>query len=126
MRRSARCETPSTFSINTGDASLHSQSRKHALSEGWKLVALHVRTTHVHAIVQGAATPERMLNDFKSYASRRLSSQLDESREIRRWTRHGSTCYLWDAQSVETAVRYVLEEQGSEMQAVDGSQEVDA
>jgi hypothetical protein len=61
---------------------------------GWRLIAMHIRSNHVHLVVQGASTPERMLNDFKSYASRRISKQLNESRKLKRWTRHGSTRYL--------------------------------
>jgi REP element-mobilizing transposase RayT len=91
----------------------------------WKLIALHARSNHVHVIVQGPTAPERMLNDFKSYASRRLSSQLGEERNLRRWTRHGSTRYLWDSDSVQSAVQYVLEEQGRTMQTADRSGEAD-
>jgi hypothetical protein len=40
---------------------------------GWQLLACHVRTTHVHAVVAGDTAPEKMMNDFKAYASRRLS-----------------------------------------------------
>ncbi len=79
---------------------------------GWSLVALHVRTSHVHVIVSGAAEPERMMNDFKSYATRRLrhGKLVDESAKV--WTRHGSTRYLWLEQSVVAAVDYVVDEQG--------------
>jgi REP element-mobilizing transposase RayT len=91
----------------------------------WKLIALHVRSNHVHVIVQGPTTPERMLNDFKSYASRRLALQLGEPRGHRRWTRHGSTRYLWDSDAVESAVQYVLDEQGQAMQTADGRSEAD-
>ena len=34
--------------------------------------AIHVRTTHVHAVIAGNTTPERMLSDFKAYATRAL------------------------------------------------------
>jgi hypothetical protein len=38
---------------------------------GWALLALHVRTTHVHAVVTAPVAPEKVLNDFKAYAMRR-------------------------------------------------------
>ena len=38
----------------------------------WRLCALHVRTTHVHAVVCAPHTPERVMNDFKAYATRRM------------------------------------------------------
>jgi alpha-D-ribose 1-methylphosphonate 5-triphosphate synthase subunit PhnG len=36
----------------------------------WSLLAAHVRTNHVHVVVDAAASPERVMNDLKSYASR--------------------------------------------------------
>jgi len=39
----------------------------------WDLLAAHVRTTHIHAVVKAVVVPERILNDFKSYSSRRLN-----------------------------------------------------
>jgi len=36
------------------------------------LYALNVRTNHVHAVVNASLKPERIMNGFKSYATRRL------------------------------------------------------
>src|SRR5580698_7900688 len=59
--------------------------------------------------------PERIMNDLKSYTSRCLNQLgLDEPTR-KRWTRHGSTRYLWDPTSVSAAIQYVVEEQGSPM-----------
>jgi hypothetical protein len=38
----------------------------------WELLALNVRTNHVHVVVQCDARPERAMIDFKAYATRRL------------------------------------------------------
>jgi len=78
----------------------------------WILLAAHVRTERVHVVVQAEATPERVLNDFKVYASRRLTEAGFENSERKRWTRHGSTRYLWKREQVIAAIRYVVEEQG--------------
>ena len=40
---------------------------------GWSLLAAHVRSNHVHTVVQAEVPPERVMNDFKAYASRRLN-----------------------------------------------------
>jgi REP element-mobilizing transposase RayT len=81
----------------------------------WRLLAAHVRTTHVHMVVEGDARPERIMNDLKSYASRCLNSRgLDEPYR-KRWARHGSTRWLWKPQSVSAAIRYIVEEQGDPM-----------
>ena len=46
---------------------------------GWNLLAAHVRSNHVHTVVEAEAEPERVMNDFKIYASRRLTRMsLDE------------------------------------------------
>jgi REP element-mobilizing transposase RayT len=77
---------------------------------GWTLLAAHVRTNHVHVVVQGTGTPEIMMLTFKAYASRKLGSGR------KRWTRHGSTRYLWTDEDVRAAVRYVVEGQGEPME----------
>src|SRR5690606_29909249 len=76
----------------------------------WRLIALHVRTKHVHAVVVADTTPERVMNDFKAYATRKLRERrlVDEHRRV--WTRHGSTRYLNDEAALAGAARYVIEE----------------
>ena len=44
--------------------------RGHCVHRGWSLLAAHVRTNPVHVIVEAEARPERVMNEFKSYASR--------------------------------------------------------
>lgn len=83
---------------------------------GWKLLAAHVRSSHVHLVIQADEKPEKIMNDVKSYASRRLNeAKLDDS-DRKRWTRHGSTRYLWKWEDVENAVHYTLHEQGDVME----------
>ena len=47
--------------------------RRHCAHRGWNLLAAHVRSNHVHAVVEAEARPERIMNEFKSYASRELN-----------------------------------------------------
>ena len=86
--------------------------RQHAEFRGWSLLAVHVRSNHVHVVVAGEATPERMMTEFKAYASRALNA-LDSVSH--RWTRHGSTLWLKAEDSICRAVEYVVEEQGDLM-----------
>ena len=45
----------------------------------WSLLAAHVRSNHVHVVVEADTRPERVLNDLKSYTSRCLNPKgLDE------------------------------------------------
>jgi len=79
---------------------------------GWLLHALNVRTNHVHVVVSASTTPERVMNDFKSYATRRMVEAGLFPAKTKAWTRHGSTRYLWDEAALERACTYVLEGQG--------------
>ena len=82
---------------------------------GWQLIACHVRTSHVRFVVQARATPEKVMNDCKAYASRRLTEAGLDKRDRRRWTRHGSTKYIWDEHYLDNAIDYVLRQQGDPM-----------
>jgi len=75
----------------------------------WALLAAHVRTAHVHVVVDVDVPPERIMHDLKSYSSRALN------RDRQNWARHGSTRYLYTPESITNAVRYVLEKQGQPM-----------
>src|SRR5580658_3144290 len=81
----------------------------------WSLLAAHVRTNHVHAVVEAEARPEKVMSDFKSYASRRLNCASADETNRKRWARHGSTRWLWNRDDVGAAIRYVVEEQGEAM-----------
>ena len=85
------------------------------LYRGWSLLAAHVRTNHVHVIVEAEVGPEKVMNDFKSYASRGLNHMGRDGHDRKRWARHGSTRWLWKDQDVREAIRYVIEEQGEPM-----------
>jgi REP element-mobilizing transposase RayT len=89
--------------------------REVCLRRAWSLLAAHVRTNHVHIVVEADAKPEKAMRDFKSYASRRLSESSAEEPDRKRWVRHGSTRWLWNREDVAAAIRYVVEEQGEAM-----------
>jgi hypothetical protein len=81
----------------------------------WKLLAAHVRQTHVHVVVEASAPPEKVMNDFKAYASRALNTAGFDTSDRRRWARHGSTRYLFTPEEITAAVRYVVRDQGEAM-----------
>ena len=68
-----------------------------------------------HSILEAEVPPEKVMNDFKVYASRALNRLKGEEGCRRRWVRHGSTRWLWKDQDVREAIRYVVEEQGKPM-----------
>jgi REP element-mobilizing transposase RayT len=83
---------------------------------GWSLHAVNVRTNHVHAVVTiGPAKPERALNDFKSYSTRRMRENGCWHSDYRAWVDKGSKRHLWNERSVALAVDYVVNGQGDEL-----------
>lgn len=64
----------------------------------WGLRAAHVRTNHVHVVVEADVRPERIMNDLKSYASRCLNRLGFDDATRKRWARHGSTQWLWKSE----------------------------
>jgi REP element-mobilizing transposase RayT len=86
------------------------------LHRQWILIAAHVRTNHVHVVVEGDARPERMMNTFKSYASRKLNLLRIDEPHRKRWARHGSTRWLWKDEQVQEVLQYVVYGQGEAME----------
>ncbi|CZJ03547.1 TPA: transposase [Legionella pneumophila] len=81
----------------------------------WVLLAAHVRSNHVHLVIHAQLSPELVMNTVKAYASRYLNkARLDGGRK-NRWTRHGSTRYLWSEEEIEATIQYVVYGQGSLM-----------
>jgi REP element-mobilizing transposase RayT len=80
----------------------------------WTVFALHVRTNHVHVVVSTAGrpvTPERALNDFKAWSTRRLVEAGVVARGTPVWAYHGSTRYLNHAEGFVGACHYTMYEQ---------------
>ena len=82
----------------------------------WVLLAAHIQPKHAHIVVQAATIPEKIMNDFKAYASRKLNQMAIDAPNRIRWARHGSTRYLWKQEDIEAAVHYVVYEQGEPME----------
>jgi REP element-mobilizing transposase RayT len=80
----------------------------------WTLYALHVRATHVHVVVAAEVKPEHVMTKFKTYASRKLNQQ--SGRTDKHWGRHGSTLWLWSSSQVDSAIDYVLNQQGKPLE----------
>jgi len=83
---------------------------------GWIAYAVHVRSNHVHIVVGGCTKPEKMMTDFKAYATRAIKGSDDNQKFIRKyWSRHGSTKYIWTKENLASAIDYVKNRQGKIM-----------
>jgi len=86
----------------------------------WSLHAVSARTNHVHAVVAiGAAKPDRALNDFKAYSTRRMRKNGCWQLDVSPWVDKGSKRYLWNERSVALAADYVVNGQGDELPEFD-------
>jgi REP element-mobilizing transposase RayT len=90
-----------------------------ARHRGWNVWAVHARSNHVHVVVSASARPEKVMSDFKAWASRRLREAFGEDADRDRWTQHGSTKYLWTDEAVADKVAYVVDGQGAPMAVYD-------
>lgn len=85
-------------------------------AKNWTLLAAHVRTNHVHAVVEAEAPAEWVMSIFKRAASRALNELgVDGQAERRRWARHGSTRYIWTREQLSAAIRYTVSGQGEQL-----------
>jgi REP element-mobilizing transposase RayT len=93
---------------------------------GWRLHALNVRTNHVQVVVTADRDPDRVMNDFKSYATRGMKKKDcvpdawtqpggNEPDKFKVWTRSGSKRFITTDASFHAAVDYVMNQQGPDL-----------
>jgi REP element-mobilizing transposase RayT len=82
---------------------------------GYELLAINLRTNHLHAVVSANANPDKIANEFKAYATRKLREKNLIEKDKTVWARGKSARYLWKLKYVEIAVEYVLFGQGEEI-----------
>jgi REP element-mobilizing transposase RayT len=83
---------------------------------GWRLLAINVRTNHVHiVVVTGTLKPTAALSAFKANATRTMRENGCWQSEETPWADKGSRRYLWTEDSVLRAVDYVINGQGDEL-----------
>ena len=87
--------------------------------KGWWLAALHVRTTHLHMVVDADVAPERILQACKAYATRALKGMCEVPNH-KYWTRSGDIRRLHAGRVLASAIHYVLDGQGTRMEVYAG------
>lgn len=95
---------------------VHEAIRSTCAHRGWNLMALNVRTNHVHAVVTANTAKERVLADLKAWATRSLRAAGVAPHDTPVWSHHGSTRALLTEAAVEAAIQYVLFEQGPDLE----------
>jgi REP element-mobilizing transposase RayT len=103
----ARQEHPSLELDAARRGAVEAAIREHCAHREWRLSALNVRTNHVHSVVAAGKPPERVMNELKSWSTRRMMRDglLVEGAKAwhatgargicgprRRWSRRVGTC----------------------------------
>ena len=83
----------------------------------WDLLALNVRTNHVHAAIFAPVEAERVLGDIKRWPTRKLreAGLVAKTRPV--WTDGGSTRYVWNRESMTRVLDYIKKQQGPDLRA---------
>lgn len=81
----------------------------------WHLFCAHIRTNHVHAVLQTDTPAQRALAYLKARATFVLKTYHPDRQRF--WTKHGSTRYLWNRDSLAAALDYVMNRQGTPMES---------
>jgi REP element-mobilizing transposase RayT len=91
----------------------------HCRIRGWHMHAVNARAQHVHVVVTAPGRdPKEVRDQFKAWCTRRLKQReqtLHGANQVIRqhwWTERGSERWLNNSESLEAAIRYVLECQG--------------
>lgn len=91
-------------------------TRETCAIRGWHLYALNVRTNHAHSVVSiGNKKLEVALNAFKANATRKMRENGCWQSNRSPWSDKGSKRYLWNEQSIERAIDYVINGQGDDL-----------
>jgi REP element-mobilizing transposase RayT len=103
------------------DSAERRQAVRDAITEtsalrGWNLIAMNVRTNHVHVVLVALPSPiEKVLADLKAWSTRYLRQRALAQEGVPVWAHHGSTRSLANEQGVEAAIHYTLYEQGPDL-----------
>ena len=99
---------PILLNVSQADALLE-QFLETTAYRRWLLVAVGIMRTHLHTVigVTGDPKPEKILNDLKSYATRRLNQNGSRPVSETWWSRSGSKRKLAGEQDVEAVVEYI-------------------
>ena len=82
----------------------------------WKMFAIHVRTNHVHLVLQSNTSKEETMGKLKQYATKDLKKYHPELLLRHQfWSRHASTKNVWAPESLFPVLYYVIKEQGKPM-----------
>lgn len=102
------------IALTTAQAAvLLEQFQETARFRNWELRAVAIMFNHFHIVVgvPGDPKPAKILGDFKSWATRRLSERFGQPLSETWWTERGSKRKLANENAITNATNYVLHKQ---------------
>jgi REP element-mobilizing transposase RayT len=82
----------------------------------WYLYASHVRSNHIHIILQSNKIPNDVRKNIKIYATKDLRKHHPELFQRKKfWSEGGSDKNIWAPEFLFPVMYYVIEEQGEKM-----------
>jgi REP element-mobilizing transposase RayT len=108
-----RMETEAVILDSAQRALVDAAVREVGVHRGWTLLAVNVRSNHVHLVVSARTPGKTVINALKAWSTRALRG-VGHFRDQSPWARGGSARCLWTQASVERACEYVLEAQDGE------------
>jgi hypothetical protein len=86
--------------------------RKHCRIRCWDLRALAIRSNHAHVVIgEPEVIPEIIVKQLKEWGTRELRAHRIVGMRQHAWADHGSMIYLYEPDSLERAIKYVLDMQ---------------
>lgn len=82
---------------------------EHAHFKRWRILALAVQSNHVHLLISADTPPESVMTSCKRWATRSLRQADLLGKNARAWTRHGSTRWINDHETLQRAYHYITE-----------------
>ena len=91
-------------------AAVLDQFHETANHRGWKLLAVSIRSACVHIVVNvpGDPDPAKVLQDFKSYGSRRLNQVFGKAPSGLWWTGNSARRKIKDATAVKATINDII------------------
>lgn len=87
---------------------------------GWRLIAINVRTNHIHCVIEiGSYSPDRALAAIKASGTREMREEGCWPHDLSPWVDKGSKRRLWNERSVWEAADYTLNRQGKDLNDYD-------
>jgi REP element-mobilizing transposase RayT len=84
-------------------------------TRNWPLLAAHIRTTHLHLILDTPTAPERSLGELKRACTKALRAASLATADDRIWANYSHIRILSSRYAITKAIDYVLNGQGAPM-----------